>query len=49
MPSRGALMRAQFVGGLAATAAEILFVIQSGVVESRIAPSAANRKPWQVA
>ena len=49
MPSRGTLMLAQLVGGIGSTPALILSVIQSGVVESTIAPFASNRKPRQTA
>src|SRR4051812_39395526 len=46
MPSRGALMFAQFVGELPLTAVSILFETELGVVESKIAPSAENFRPW---
>ena len=49
MPSRSASIFAQPVCGLDATLAEILAETQSGVVESRILPSAANYSPRQAA
>ena len=49
MPSRGALIFVQSVGGFAATPACSSSASRSGDVASKIAPSALNARLWQTA